>query len=172
MIKKIILICLSFLLTGCFFKDDAEELSMKKYNDQLDAIVDNGGIVSEYIPFDYKMDVNKQEDGTYRYEISIYNPQRSMYDIEFIAMDPNLNRNEYIFPCIGIVGEDMNQDFHMIPNQSAPEKGYVKLLMLDSASKINPFTIHVMVQWKDASLQNISRVFFNCHYAEEVNKDS
>jgi hypothetical protein len=168
MLKKIFFVCLSFILTGCFFQNDYEEISLKNYNNHLDAIIDNGGIVSEHIPFDYKMDVVKQEDGTYRYEISIFNPQQAMYDIEFIAMDATVNRNEYMFPCIGIVGEDIERDFHMIPNQSAPSKGYVKLLMLDSSSEVSPFTVNVMVQWKDASMQNTSRVFFNCHYVEEV----
>ena len=172
MLKKLFLLSCIFLLTGCFLQNDQDDLSLKKYNDQLDAIIDNAGIVSEHIPFDYKMEVMKQDDGTYRYEISILNPQQAMYDIEFIAMDPSLNRNEYIFPCIGILGEDANTDFHMIPYQSAPSKGYVRLLMLDAVSLNNPFTINVMVQWKDASLQNTSRVFFNCHYAEEANQSS
>lgn len=170
MLKKLFFICLCFLLSGCFWQKEDNDISLKKYNDHLDAIVDNAGIVSENIPFDYKMDVVKQENGTYRYEISIYNPQQSMYDIEFLAMDTTLNRNEYIFPCIGILGEDADEDFHMIPNQSAPNKGYVRLLMLDAISYQNPFTIHVMVQWKDSSLLNSSRVFFNCHYAEETSK--
>ena len=172
MLKKLMLVCLLFLLTGCFLHQDEDDASLKKYNDHLDSIVNNAGIVSEHIPFEYKMDVVKQKDKTYRYEISIFNPQQAMYDIEFVAMDPTLNRNEYIFPCIGVLGEDADQNFHMIPYQAASEKGYVRLLMLDALSLTNPFTINVMVQWKDASLQNISRVFFNCHYAEETSKAS
>lgn len=143
---------------------------MEVYDTYLDAIVNNAGIESEHIPFEYEMNVVKQNDQSYKYEIAIYNPQIAMYDVEMIAMDQNLKRSEYLFPCIGILGEDAQNSFNMIPYQSAPDKNYIRMMMLDSVSKEQPFTINVMVIWKDASLQNVSRVFFNCHYVEEKNE--
>lgn len=166
------IICLLFLLlvSGCSFKDSQNE-NIKIYESFIDAVVNNQGIESTNIPFDYKMYVYKQKDNTYKYEIEISNPQVAMYDIQAIAVDQEINSNNNVYPCIGILEDDDALSYNMIPYQSYGEKGYIKAFILDAISNQEQFTINVMVTWKDSSLRNTSRVFFNCNYVQEKGDD-
>ena len=166
--KLSLLICiLAFLLSGCkyFHKEDKE--SLKIYEDYINSTINNKGIESVNIPFEYKMNVYKQKDKSYKYEIEIFNPQVAMYDIKAIAIDKNVDMNTNVFPCIGILGDDANNQYNMIPYQSRGEKGFIKMIILDAISTQKQFSVNVMVTWKDSTLQEQSRVFFNCNFAEE-----
>ncbi len=165
----IVFTCLVFTLTACdkLSKEDKEKV--KIYESYVNAVVNNKGIESTYIPFEYKMNVIKQKDKSYRYEIEISNSHVAMYDIEAIAVDQHMDMNENVFPCIGILEEDDNVQYNMIPYQSRGEKNFIKSISLDAVSKQEQFTINVMVTWKDSSLQKQSRVFFNCNYAQDKN---
>ena len=112
------------------------------------------------------MNVFKHKDD-YKYEIELYNPQVAMYDIQAIAVDQNMDSNTNVYPCIGILGDDANSQYNMIPYQARGEKGFVKMIILDAISPKKQFTVNVMVTWKDSTLQNQSRVFFNCNYVQE-----
>lgn len=160
---------LSFLLilSGCGSVSKEEQESIKIYESYIEAVNKNQGTVSKTIPFDYKMYVYKQEDDTYKYEIEIYNPQMAMYNIQAIAVNQEVDSNSNVYPCLGILGEDAQMQYNMIPYQSYGKKGYIKKIVLDAVSQSNQFTINVMVTWKDSSLRTTSRVFFNCSYAQE-----
>ncbi len=169
--RKVVIVCafLLFILTGCNKLSKEKEERVKTYENYINTVVNNKGIESNYIPFEYKMNVIKQKDKSYRYEIEISNSHVAMYDIEAIAVDQHVDMNENVFPCVGILEEDDSVQYNMIPYQSRGEKNFVKSISLDAVSKEEQFTINVMVTWKDSSLQNQSRVFFNCNYAQDKN---
>lgn len=60
----------------------------------------------------------------------------------------------------------------MIPYQGNGKKGFVKMITLDAISASEDFTLNVLVTWKDATLQNESRAFFNCHYVAKKGDDA
>ena len=166
--RKLSILCilLTVFLTGCKNLHHQDSESIKVYESFIDAVVSNKGIESKIIPFEYKMNVFKQKDD-YKYEIELYNPQVAMYDIQAIAVDQNMDSNTNVYPCIGILGDDANSQSNMIPYQARGEKGFVKMIILDAISPKKQFTVNVMVTWKDSTLQNQSRVFFNCNYVQE-----
>ena len=144
---------------------------MQLYQNYIDLVVNNKGIESKNIPFNYKLNVVKNPNGKYTYEIDIYNPQIPMYQIKAIAVYQELDSNINIYPCIGILGDDYERGFHMIPYQSNGKKGFVKMISLDAESEKEEFTINVLVTWKDSTLQKESRAFFNCHYVPKKGDD-
>ena len=167
--QKLLLIsilCLSFL-TGCSHFGKDEHKDMKLYETYIDSVVNNHGIESTNIPFEYEMDVYRQKNGTYKYEINIYNPHVAMYDIQAIAVNLDMDMNTNIYPCIGLLGDDLDYQYNMIPYQARGEKGFIRMITLDAVSFKEQFTVNVMVTWKDSSLQNESRVFFNCNFAQK-----
>lgn len=173
MIKKIICIILCIVLLGCNRKnDETYNASLQLYQNYIDIIVNNKGVESKNIPFNYKLNVKKNEDNTYTYEIDIYNPQVPMYQIKAIAVDQSVDSNQYIYPCIGILGDDYERNFHMIPYQSNGKKGFVKMITLDAITSAEEFSVNVLVTFKDSTLQKESRVFFNCHYVPKKGDDT
>lgn len=167
--RKLSLLCLLciFLLSGCMNSKINDKESIKNYESFIDAVLNNKGIASKVIPFDYKLNVIKQKDNTYQYEVLISNPRIAMYNIQAIAVDPSLDSNKNLFPCIGLLGEDTKESFNMIPFQANGQLNFVKMIGLDGVSSEKQFTLQVMVTWKDSSLVNTQRVFFNCNYVEE-----
>lgn len=171
--KKIFLCLFSLLLfSGCMTqaaKDEKE--SLKNYESYIDAIINNKGIESKNIPFDYKLNVVKKNDSSYEYEVIISDPQVSMYDIKAIAIDQSIDSNSNVFPCFGLLGDDYKTSYYMIPYQVNTQRNFIAGFALNAVSAKPQFTINVLVSWKDASLQKTSRVFFNCNYVQEVGDD-
>lgn len=155
------------LLTGCSQHHKEEQESIKNYESFIDAVLNNGGSVSKIIPFDYTFNVVKQKDNSYQYEVIISNPRVAMYNIQAIAVDPALDSNSNVYPCLGLLGDDATASFNMIPYQANGERGFVRKIYLDGVSSEDQFTLQVMVTWKDSSLVNTNRVFFTCNYTQE-----
>lgn len=163
----LVMICAVLLLSGCSSRSRIEEESMKNYETFINAVINNKGIESKSIPFDYKMIQEKQNDGSYKYEVIINNPRVAMYDIQAIAVDQAVDSNTNIYPCLGLVGDDVDQSFYMIPYQSNPNLDYWQGIILDGISKDKQFTLNVLVSWKDSTRSNQYNAFFNCTFAEE-----
>lgn len=172
-LRKIMVIIIVFSLFGCHDEQYQKDLdSMKVYQSYIDLVINNKGVESSTIPFNYKLNVKKENDNSYSYEIDIYNPQVAMYQIKAIAVNQSVDANTNLYPCIGILGSDAQKSFNMIPYQGNGKKGFVKMITLDAISANEDFTVNVLVTWKDATLQNESRAFFNCHYVAKKGDDS
>lgn len=157
------------MLCGCSSSHSkAQQESLKNYESYIDAVINNNGIESKSIPFDYKLNVVKKNDNTYEYEVIISNPQVAMYKIQAIAVDQNMDANTNVYPCFGLVGEDAKVQFNMIPYQVNTTRNYISGFGLNSLSASDQFTVNVMVTWKDALLQNTYRAFFDCNYVKEA----
>lgn len=161
----ILIVC---LISGCGSSSDSDVESMKNYETYIDSVLTNQGVESKIIPFDYNLNVYKQKDNSYQYEVEISNPRVAMYNIKAIAVNPLLDSNTNLYPCIGLLGEDADQTFHMIPYQGNASIGFIRGFSLDGVTSENQFTLQVMVTWEDSALLKNNRVFFNMHYAEEA----
>ncbi|WP_416326512.1 hypothetical protein [[Eubacterium] hominis] len=164
---SLIAICLLVLLCGCSGKSKKEEESMKNYETFINAVMNNKGNVSKTIPFDYKLIQQKQADGSYKYEVIINNPRVAMYDIQAIAIDQAVDSNTNIYPCLGLVGDDIDHAYSMLPFQAYPDLDYWQGIILDGISKEKQFTLNVLVSWSDATRTNKFNAFFNLSFAEE-----
>lgn len=170
--KKVLWMLLAFLfITGCSNSHSNNSESIQNYESYVDAVLSNAGSVSKNIPFDYSMSVVHQEDRSYQYEIVISNPRIAMYNVQAIAVNPAQDSNENVYPCLGLLGEDANIAFHMIPYQANGLRNYVSKIFLDGVTNENQFTIYVMVTWKDSSLTTTNRAFFTCNYAQKDTKE-
>lgn len=165
---SILLISILFLCSGCNNKA-SEDDSVKNYNSFINAVNTNKGIVSENIPFEHTLEVTKQKDDSYRYQVLINNPLVAMYNVQMIVVNPEVNSNDNIYPCIGLLGDDAKNEFVMVPFQSNVGKNYVKGISLDGVSKVDQFTLNVLVAWKDKNRQTTYRSFFTKQFALESN---
>lgn len=169
---NLVVICAILLLSGCSSRNRIEEESMKNYETFINAVINNKGIESKSIPFDYKMIQEKQNDGSYKYEVIINNPRVAMYDIQAIAVDQAVDSNTNIYPCLGLVGDDVDHSFYMVPYQANPNLDYWQGIILDGISKQKQFTLNVLVSWKDSTRSNQYNAFFNCSFAEESEEEN
>ena len=168
--RKFAIACFLFItmLSGCSSSKVDDKESMKNYESFIDAVVTNKGIESKIIPFDYKLNVYKQEDNTYQYEVVVSNPRSAMYHIQAIAVNPDIDSNTNVHPCLGLLGDDAKQNFNMVPFQSNAQMGFYRGFSLEGVSDKSQFTLHVMVTWKDSTLVKNNRVFFNVSFAQEA----
>ena len=167
--RKIVLwvLLLVLFMTSCSSSHSKDSKSIQNYESYVDAVLSNAGSVTKNIPFDYKMSVVHQEDQSYQYEIVISNPRIAMYNIQAIAVDPALDSNENVYPCLGLLGEDADTAFHMIPYQANGPRNYVNKIYVDGVTNESQFTIYVIVTWKDSTLTTTNRAFFTCNYAQK-----
>ena len=168
--RKLAIISFAVLLflSGCSDTKSEDKESMKKYESYIDDVTNNQGIESKIIPFNYNLNVYKQKDDTYQYELVISDPRTAMYSVQAIAVNPEVDSNTNIHPCLGLLGEDAKQKFNLVPFQSNLEKNFFKGIYLEGVSEKSQFTLNVMVTWKDASLTKDNRVYFNANFALEA----
>lgn len=155
------------ILSSCTTSTNNQE-SMKNYESYIDAITKNKGVESKDLPFDYKLNVYKQKDDTYQYELLISNPRVAMYNIQALALNADIDSNINIHPCLGLLGEDSLEMFNLVPYQSNPNANFYKGFSLEGVSQKEQFTLQVMITWKDRTLLKDERVFFNVHFALEA----
>lgn len=166
-----LILCMLLLLSGCNKRSKQEEESMKNYETFINAVINNKGIETKSIPFDYRLVQQKLDDGSYEYEVQIDNPRVAMYDIQAIAVNQANDSNTNVYPCIGILGKDISESFNLIPYQSNPNLDYWKGIGLNGISKDKQFTLNVMVSWKDSTRANKYSVFFNCSQLKKAENE-
>lgn len=164
--RKLGILCLSalFLLSGCNSADKKEKEALSNYNSFMEAIIENKGAESTDVPFKHTLEVTKEDDGTYRYTITISDPKVAMYDIEMMAYDKTIDSSKEWMPNLGVYGEaEVKNKYTMIPYQSkSPD--YVKGIQLSGISSTPKISINCLVTWKDYVKLNTTKAFFNYTY--------
>lgn len=155
--KKILMIfLLCLIVTACGAGTNKEVEHNGKYENYIELIINNGGTLSNEIPFDYEFSITPN-DQVYIYDVDIYNPKVAMYDVEMIAVDQTLITDDYLAPSLG-VAED--KQFNMIPNQSDASLGYYQRLGLNGIAPSEDFRLYMLVSYKDSTQVNEKYVFF------------
>ena len=144
--KKIIsLLCVLFLLCSCGEIGKQKADPNERYIYMIETLQEHELFAegSEY--FDIAADMAKIEGG-YRYYITVDNPRLAMYDVELLAIEKGVNYLSNMAANVGIFEESK---YNMIPNQSNPEKGYVKGIVASGVSSSPETTLYIFVQFKN-----------------------
>ncbi|NBK97210.1 MAG: hypothetical protein EOM50_04225 [Erysipelotrichia bacterium] len=154
--KVTIMLFVCILLAGCSTRDMNEQQT-KIYEGFKESLLNNGELISSYIPFDYTIKV-KEKAGKYQYTVSIFSPRVAMKSIQMLILNPDDLTNDYLSSSKGIFDE---MSYSLIPNQMNLEDGYMDKISLDGVSKTKDFRIYAMVTWKDVNGLNQYQAFFS-----------
>lgn len=121
MLKKIFLISFLILLSGC----SNEKISPEKkiYNENI-SILESSNKVSENIPFDIEVYVDKIIETEVMYRVIIDNPKSSIRNIKALVIHDKYT--EDVFPSSGIFDEN----YSLIPNVVNKSSNYVEGIIL------------------------------------------
>jgi len=160
--KKIIILSLSmfFFMSGCNANDtNQDEEKYNLYENYKNQLISNSGMLSYNIPFQYKMDVTRLEDGTYSYTIVIDKPEIIMNHVKVMAINMNKDNDNYMIANVGILDD---HTYSLVPNQVDQAKGYPKGIALNDISLTADFRVSVIVSFlKDSHTSKDTNIFFN-----------
>ena len=155
--KKIIsLLFALILLCSCTEIGRKKADPNERYVLMVETLQEHELFAEESSYFDISADMAKIEGG-YRYYITIDNPRLAMYDVELLAIEKDVN---YLNNMAANVGIFEDTKYNMIPNQSNPEKGYVKGIVASGVSSSPETTLYVFVQFKNADHTSAHSEYF------------
>lgn len=153
------------LLTGCGF-DVTKDVSVdSRYEDMIELLTTNEKFAIDSNYYDVSYDIVKLNEG-YRYYIYIDNPRIALYNVQVLAIEDGVDYSRYMAANVGIF-EDTK--YHLVPNQTNIDKGYVKGLMISGITEKNELEIKLMVCWSDRVSSTNEREYIQMHlnYVEE-----
>ena len=155
--KKLILLLLTlFMLSAC--QDPGKEMTNPdgRYTYIIDMIKEHEVFSDTSNYFDINVEMAKIEGG-YRYYITIDNPRIAMYDIELLAIEPDV---DYLNTMAANVGIFETKEYNLVPNQSNPAQGYVKGVVASGISSKSETTLYVFVQFKNSDYSTTRSEYF------------
>lgn len=161
--KKILFLCLVCFLSlwGCSSSGiNAEQI--KVYEGFRESLMNNGGRISNDIPFTYNLLLEKKND-VYHYHVSIHHPEVYMGNIQLLVLNPDDLSSDYNASSKGIFDE---QIINMIPNQEDKGKGVYNKIKLEGVSKKDTFDLYCMISYKDHNQKNEYRYYFTFNIVE------
>lgn len=156
LITLLLLICLS----GCDVinnQNNTELDANDRYLNLVEIIKQNDTYTTKSNNFDISAEMAKI-DGGYRFYVTIDNPRTAMYDVEAIAIEDDVDYEKTMAANIGIFDENQ---YNMIPNQSNPDRGFVKGVVISSTTANDSTRLYVLVQWKRSDLSTTYREIFS-----------
>jgi hypothetical protein len=155
--KKIILI-IAIILCLCGCEDDGKKKADpdERYMYIIEMISEHESFQETSNYFDIAVEMAKIENG-YRYYITIDNPRIAMYDVELLAIEKNVDYRTNMAANVGIFEE---KEYHMVPNQSNPDQGYVKGIVASGISKDPSTTLYIFVQFKNSDYSAVRSEYF------------
>jgi len=157
--KSLLTVLCSFLLTGCFMRNDSS-VNYAAYEGFYKSVQDNDRFQDNSVYYSISAEMTTLADGTHRYYIFLDNAQIAMHDVVLLAVenDTNFEDATKMMPSIGIFE---STDYSLIPNQSRVERGYVKGLVLSGESSEDTVDIHMLVEWRDKNKENAHREYLS-----------
>ena len=156
--KLFLVLILIFSLSACSSNSgtSANDADVIRYYDMIELINSYSNFSTSSNYFDIIGEIS-EIDGGYRYYIFIDNARVTMYDIEAIAIEKGVDYSNTMTANIGIFESD---EYHMIPNQSDIDFGYVKGVSISGFTTTENPTLYVLVQWKNKNRDTTYREFF------------
>lgn len=156
--KLFLVLILIFSLSACSSNSgtSANDADVIRYYDMIELINSYSNFSTSSNYFDISGEIS-EIDGGYRYYIFIDNARVTMYDIEAIAIEKGVDYSNTMTANIGIFESD---EYHMIPNQSDIDLGYVKGVSISGFTTTENPTLYVLVQWKNKNRDTTYREFF------------
>ncbi len=164
---KRILTLIVLLLCLCACSEDGKQKADpdEKYMNIIEMITEHETFETRSDFFNISAEMAKIENG-YRYYITVDEPRVAMYDIELLAIEKNVDYRSHMAANVGVFEES---EYHMIPNQSNPDKGFVKGIVASGVSKLPSTTLYVFVQFKNSDYSKVHTEYFELpvSYGEE-----
>ncbi len=156
--KLFLVLILIFSLSACSSDSgtSANDADVIRYYDMIELINSYSNFSTSSNYFDISGEIS-DIDGGYRYYIFIDNARVTMYDIEAIAIEKGVDYSNTMTANIGIFESD---EYHMVPNQSDIDLGYVKGVSISGFTTTENPTLYVLVQWKNKNRDTTYREFF------------
>ena len=156
--KLFLVLILIFSLSACSSNSgtSANDADVIRYYDMIELINSYSNFSTSSNYFDISGEIS-EIDGGYRYYIFIDNARVTMYDIEAIAIEKGVDYSNTMTANIGIFESD---EYHMVPNQSDIDLGYVKGVSISGFTTTENPTLYVLVQWKNKNRDTTYREFF------------
>lgn len=156
--KLFLVLILIFSLSACSSNSgtSANDADVIRYYDMIELINSYSNFSTSSNYFDISGEIS-EIDGGYRYYIFIDNARVTMYDIEAIAIEKGVDYSNTMTANIGIFESG---EYHMIPNQSDIDLGYVKGVSISGFTTTENPTLYVLVQWKNKNRDTTYREFF------------
>lgn len=156
--KLFLVLILIFSLSACSSNSgtSANDADVIRYYDMIELINSYSNFSTSSNYFDISGEIS-EIDGGYRYYIFIDNARVTMYDIEAIAIEKGVDYSNTMTANIGIFESN---EYHMIPNQSDIDLGYVKGVSISGFTTTENPTLYVLVQWKNKNRDTTYREFF------------
>lgn len=147
--KKIgLFILVAILLTGCTSgRDKLHQEKLNKYESLYQSVLDNDDFASKSKHFDLRAKIEKESDGTYKYQVIIDNPRVAMYDISIIVVEDtkDIALNKEMMVTSGVFEDKVS----MIPNQAREDAKYGNGISLVRDQTTNPeVNLKILVTWK------------------------
>ena len=163
--KLFLIICILFLFSGCQSDGKQKANPDERYMYIIEMISEHESFQETSNYFDIAAEMAKIENG-YRYYITIDNPRIAMYDIELLAIEKNVDYRSNMAANVGIFEE---KEYHMVPNQSNPDQGYVKGIVASGISRDPSTTLYIFVQFKNSDYSAVRSEYFRLDVSYEGN---
>ena len=157
--KKIgLLILASLVLVGCSGRGSAlYEEKVKLYQSYWSSILDQNKYQTSSSNFSIRASI-EPVDGQYQYDVIIDNPRVAMYDIDVLVLEnQDAYHDEKMMPSLGIFNDGT---YHLIPNQSRPDKDYQTGFKLSGETEESKLNLYVLVSWKNYNQSAIFKEYF------------
>ncbi len=154
--KKLIVLLVMLLLSGCSFIKEKEADPNEKYEDMIELInaYDTFNETSDY--FEISGEKVRNADGNFSFYLTIDKPRVAMYDVEVVAIEKGVDYSKNMAANVGVF-EDST--YTMIPNQTNPDKGYYAGIVISGTTLNSECELYVLVQWKSKDLLNTKREY-------------
>lgn len=144
------LLIISFMLIGCTQNlSQSERIALENYESYYNVTLNhqNTQLKSEY--YSIEGVITKLEDGSYRYDIFIDQPQIAMRDVIVMVVEDELEFNDQdnIMPSLGIFDTAVN----LYPNQVDTSLYFYKGINLNSVIDNKSVALRVMVEFTNSS---------------------
>lgn len=148
MFKKVLIISLFFMLSGCFQQPRNLEFerALVVYESHYFSILDNDRFLSASNYFTISVDTYRIGD-VFRYDLVIDDPQVAMYELVVVIVEDNLSFESLsaLKPSLGVFDPTVN----LVPNQVNVERGFPRGVLLSGVTPNATLQLRVMVAWKD-----------------------
>lgn len=156
--KRLLIVWLSMiLLVGCQ-STNSDFIKSEHYKTLYSELLNQLEVSSSTPYFSVSATLIPLSGARYRYDVFIDEPQIAMYDIEILVIVDNgsLVIQEVMMPSVGIFDD---KEYHMLPYQIHPEKGFVKGFGLNGITESASVKLKIVVSWKDVNRLRTYKTF-------------
>lgn len=156
--KTSLIVLVLLILTGCGSNKAAiYDEKVKLYQSYWSAIQDQTKYQQTSNNFNIATSMIKAESG-YQYDVILDQARIAMYDVEILIVEgEDPYHDEKMMPSIGIF-DDVK--YHLVPNQSRPDKSFQSGFKLSGEYDSEELTLHMIVTWRNYSRSEMYREYF------------